>query len=148
MIAPFPYFGGKSKAAGVVWEMFGDVYTYVEPFAGSLAVLLGRPDNHDRKIETVNDVDNYTVSFWRANTHKRTIILNTALAASIGMALDVIPTADLYAIHIAAALYGNISPTNPSFQWLLDNHLVDTSGTFKHQEETVTAVTSEINRRR
>lgn len=66
MIAPFPYFGGKSKAAGVVWEMFGDVDNYVEPFAGSLAVLLGRPDNHDRKIETVNDVDNYIVNFWRA----------------------------------------------------------------------------------
>lgn len=66
MIAPFPYFGGKSKVAGVVWEMFGDVDNYVEPFAGSLAVLLGRPDNHDREIETVNDVDNYIVNFWRA----------------------------------------------------------------------------------
>lgn len=66
MKAPFPYFGGKSKAAAVVWQMFGDVDNYVEPFAGSLAVLLGRPEDHERKIETVNDVDNYIVNFWRA----------------------------------------------------------------------------------
>ena len=38
--APFPWFGGKSKVAGLVWERFGDVANYVEPFAGSLAVLL------------------------------------------------------------------------------------------------------------
>ena len=41
--APFPYFGGKSRIAHLVWERFGDVPNYVEPFAGSLAVLLGRP---------------------------------------------------------------------------------------------------------
>jgi hypothetical protein len=41
--APFPYFGGKSRAAHLVWAAFGDVPNYVEPFAGSLAVLLGRP---------------------------------------------------------------------------------------------------------
>lgn len=37
---------------------------YVEPFAGSLAVLLGRP--HPPKIETVNDLDCYLANFWRA----------------------------------------------------------------------------------
>jgi DNA adenine methylase len=37
------YFGGKSRVAPQVWERFGDVANYVEPFAGSLAVLLGRP---------------------------------------------------------------------------------------------------------
>jgi hypothetical protein len=33
-IAPFPWFGGKSRAADLVWERFGDVPNYVEPFAG------------------------------------------------------------------------------------------------------------------
>lgn len=33
--APFPYFGGKSKAAPLVWQLLGDVEHYVEPFAGS-----------------------------------------------------------------------------------------------------------------
>lgn len=37
--APFPWFGGKSRVAPQVWERFGDVDNYVEPFAGSLAVL-------------------------------------------------------------------------------------------------------------
>ena len=42
----------------------GDVANYVEPFAGSLAVLLARP--HEPRIETVNDRDCYLANFWRA----------------------------------------------------------------------------------
>ena len=62
--APFPWFGGKSRAAGLIWERLGDVPNYVEPFAGSLAVLLLRP--HEARIETVNDLDCYLANFWRA----------------------------------------------------------------------------------
>lgn len=62
--APFPWFGGKSRISDIVWRHFGDVPNYVEPFAGSLAVLLGRP--HDPNIETVNDLDCYIANFWRA----------------------------------------------------------------------------------
>jgi DNA adenine methylase len=58
------WFGGKSRVAHVVWERFGDVPNYVEPFAGSLAVLLTRP--HAPRIETVNDADCYLANFWRA----------------------------------------------------------------------------------
>ena len=62
--APFPWFGGKSRAASLIWERLGEVANYVEPFAGSLAVLLGAP-----KIapsETVNDKDGFVANFWRA----------------------------------------------------------------------------------
>lgn len=62
--APFPWFGGKSRASGEIWRRFGDVPNYVEPFAGSLAVLLQRP--HDPKTESVNDIDCYLSNFWRA----------------------------------------------------------------------------------
>lgn len=62
--APFPWFGGKSRAADLVWQRFGDVPNYVEPFAGSLAVLLHRPS--EPGIETVNDLDCYLANFWRA----------------------------------------------------------------------------------
>lgn len=63
--APFPWFGGKSRVAHLVWSAFGaDVANYVEPFAGSLAVLLARPG--EPRIETVNDLDGYLVNFWRA----------------------------------------------------------------------------------
>jgi hypothetical protein len=53
--APFPWFGGKSRVAYIAWDRFGDVSNYVEPFAGSLAVLLGRPT--EPRVETVNDID-------------------------------------------------------------------------------------------
>jgi site-specific DNA-adenine methylase len=62
--APFPWFGGKSRVAHLVWGRFGDVPNYVEPFAGSLAVMLSRP--HPAKTETVNDRDAYLANFWRA----------------------------------------------------------------------------------
>lgn len=62
--APFPWFGGKRRVADLVWARLGDVPTYNEPFAGSLAVLLGRP--HEPRVETVNDLDCYLANFWRA----------------------------------------------------------------------------------
>ncbi len=64
--APFPWFGGKRRVADVVWRAFGtDCPNYIEPFAGSLAVLLARPGGPG-KIETVNDRDRYLANFWRA----------------------------------------------------------------------------------
>jgi site-specific DNA-adenine methylase len=63
--AAFPWFGGKSRAAKLIWTRFGNVPNYVEPFAGSLAVLLRRP-HEDPKAETVNDIDCYVANFWRA----------------------------------------------------------------------------------
>ena len=62
--APFPWFGGKSRVAHLVWERFGNVQNYVEPFFGSGAVLLGSPDIIH--TETVNDADGFVSNFWRA----------------------------------------------------------------------------------
>jgi len=67
--APFPWFGGKRKVAPQVWAALGDVNSYVEPFAGSLAVLLDRPKWHSGNTETVNDADQYIANFWRALSH-------------------------------------------------------------------------------
>lgn len=63
--APFPYFGGKRRAAEAVWDALGDVGGYVEPFAGSAAVLLARPLK-GRRVETLNDADGWLVNAWRA----------------------------------------------------------------------------------
>jgi site-specific DNA-adenine methylase len=62
--APFPYFGGKSRVASLVWSRFGEIDNYVEPFAGSLAVLLARESA--TKIETVNDKNCFIANAWRA----------------------------------------------------------------------------------
>ena len=61
--APFPWFGGKSRCADLVWERFGPIHNYVEPFFGSGAVLLANPAPC---LETVNDMDTYLANFWRA----------------------------------------------------------------------------------
>jgi hypothetical protein len=65
--APFPWFGGKSRCASLVWERFGNVEHYIEPFFGSGAVLLNRP--HLPKLETVNDLDCFVANLWRALAH-------------------------------------------------------------------------------
>ena len=64
LAAPFPWFGGKSNACETVWAAFGVVDNYVEPFAGSAAMLLGAPDG--KRIETINDFDGFVANFWRA----------------------------------------------------------------------------------
>lgn len=65
LTAPFPYFGSKTKVADVVWRRLGDVKNYVEPFFGSGAVLLLRPQPFDG-TEIVNDLDGMISNFWRA----------------------------------------------------------------------------------
>jgi DNA adenine methylase len=88
--APFPYFGGKSRAAHLAWDAFGDVPNYIEPFAGSLAVLLGRP--HAPRIETVNDLDCFLANFWRA--------LQAAPDEVAAFADSPVNEADLHARHL------------------------------------------------
>ena len=65
LAAPFPWAGGKVMQSDLVWSRFGKVTNYVEPFAGSLGVLLNRPAPF-RGVETINDADGFVVNFWRA----------------------------------------------------------------------------------
>ena len=64
LAAPFPWFGGKALACETVWSAFGEVDNYVEPFAGSAAMLLGAPEG--KRVETINDADGFVANFWRA----------------------------------------------------------------------------------
>ena len=66
--APFPYFGGKSRIASEVWRRFGDVKNLIEPFCGSCAVLLARPQPFSG-VESVGDIDAHLVNVWRALKH-------------------------------------------------------------------------------
>ena len=75
--APFPYFGGKRKAAETVWPAFGRVDNYVEPFAGSAAMLLAAPPDAAR-IETINDFDGFVANFWRAIAHDPDAVAHAA----------------------------------------------------------------------
>lgn len=62
--APMPWFGGKQRAAALIWSRLGEVTNYVDPFFGSGAVLLGNPK--PAQIETVNDISTYLANFWRS----------------------------------------------------------------------------------
>jgi len=64
--APFPAFGGKGRAAALVWERFGTVVNYVEPFLFSAAVLLACPEDQRPRVETANDLNGFVSNFWRA----------------------------------------------------------------------------------
>ena len=74
--APFPYFGGKSRAAEQVWAAFGSVDNYVEPFSGSAAMLLAAPE--PCKVETINDADGFVANFWRSIAHDPEAVAHAA----------------------------------------------------------------------
>ncbi len=62
MKPPIPYFGGKITLGPAIGALLPPHVHYVEPYGGSLAVLLAK----DRSVhETVNDLDHRLMTFWR-----------------------------------------------------------------------------------
>jgi DNA adenine methylase len=59
---PFTYFGGKLAIAPQIAALLPAHAHYVEPFAGSLAVLFAKRPS---PMETVNDIDGNLMNFWR-----------------------------------------------------------------------------------
>jgi DNA adenine methylase len=59
---PFTYFGGKTAIASKIASLLPAHEHYVEPYCGSLAVLLAKPPS---MMETVNDLDGELINFWR-----------------------------------------------------------------------------------
>jgi len=68
MNSPFPYFGGKRTVAAAVWARLGSPAQYIEPFCGSLAVLLACP--RPAALEVVCDGSGFIANFWRAVKHQ------------------------------------------------------------------------------
>lgn len=62
MKPPFTYFGGKTRLAEQIAAVLPEHAHYVEPYAGSLAVLLAKTPS---RMETVNDLDRELMTFWR-----------------------------------------------------------------------------------
>lgn len=59
---PFAYYGGKTRLAPAIAAALPAHTQYVEPYAGSLAVLFAKTP---ARLETVNDLDGDIVHFWR-----------------------------------------------------------------------------------
>src|SRR5688572_12187765 len=62
MKPPIPYFGGKITIAPAIAALLPDHGHYVQPYGGSLAVLLAK---RPAPIETVTGFDQALVTFWR-----------------------------------------------------------------------------------
>lgn len=62
MKPPVPYFGSKAALAPWIVSQLPAHEHYVEPYCGSLAVLLAKPSS---PLETVNDLDRHLITFWR-----------------------------------------------------------------------------------
>lgn len=60
--APFAYYGGKTGIAGRIVQMMPPHRNYIEPFAGSLAVLFAKTPVTN---EIVNDIDGAITTFFR-----------------------------------------------------------------------------------
>lgn len=68
MKPPVPYYGGKATIADEIIAAFPAHDHYVEPYGGSLAVLLAKAPG---RMETVNDLDLGLVTFWRVLRERR-----------------------------------------------------------------------------
>ncbi|GLZ09608.1 SAM-dependent methyltransferase [Actinomadura sp. NBRC 104412] len=62
MKPPLAYYGAKTSIGPRIAAMLGPHEHYVEPFAGSLAVLLAKRPS---RMETVNDLDEHLMTFWQ-----------------------------------------------------------------------------------
>jgi DNA adenine methylase len=62
LLPPTNYYGGKTRLAPWIASLLPAHRTYVEPFAGSLAVLLAKRPS---PTEVVNDLDQAVVNFFR-----------------------------------------------------------------------------------
>ncbi len=62
MLSPIQYFGGKMAIADELVALMPQHEGYIEPYGGSLAVLLAKAPS---KIEVVNDLDQTLMTFWR-----------------------------------------------------------------------------------
>jgi DNA adenine methylase len=67
-LSAFPYPGGKTVYYDEVLDRFPEHRRYVEPFGGSAALLLNKPESY---IEVYNDLDGDVVQFFRVLRERR-----------------------------------------------------------------------------
>lgn len=67
-LSAFPYPGGKTPYVEKILRRFPEHRRYVEPFGGSAAVLLNKPESY---VEVFNDLDDDVVNFFRVAREQR-----------------------------------------------------------------------------
>ncbi|SHX64587.1 DNA adenine methylase [Mycobacteroides abscessus] len=74
--SPVLYHGGKARLAPVIAAALPDHTRYVEPFAGSLSVLLAKLPS---RVEIANDLDGNLSAFWRVLRDRPTELARACL---------------------------------------------------------------------
>lgn len=87
------YYGSKHRLADWLISLMPEHKMYVEPFAGSLSVLARKPPV---KLETVNDVDENLMTFWRVlrtrtDDLERACLFTPHSRAEHAAAVDLVP---------------------------------------------------------
>lgn len=106
---PIPYYGGKQRIADRIVATFPQHLHYVEPFAGGLSVLLAKPK---AKVETVNDLDQHLVTFWRVlRDHPDDLMRACTLTPHARAELDLCrqPMAGLDDLEIARRVWSQLA---------------------------------------
>lgn len=128
---PMAYYGGKTRLASRIAALLPAHEHYVEPFAGSLAVLLAKKPS---RMETVNDLDGLLMTFWRVLRDKPAEIIRECALTPHSRAeyldaraahlddLDDVEKARLVWIQIAQGRSGTLRKTG----W---RHFIDPGGT-------------------
>src|SRR5258706_9289998 len=76
MRPPFYYYGAKARLAPWIVGLMPGHDAYIEPFAGSAAVLLAKKPV---RFEVINDLDGQVVNFWRVlRDHTDALVLALA----------------------------------------------------------------------
>ncbi len=83
MKPPVPYFGGKQTIAPWIASLLPPHEHYVEPFAGGLSVLFAKKPS---RMETVNDLDQDLMTFWRVLRDRPDDLLRACMLTPHGRA--------------------------------------------------------------
>lgn len=111
---PICYFGGKQRIAERIVALLPPHAHYVEPYCGGLSVFLAKPRS---RIETLNDLDCYLVTFWRVLRDRPLDLISTCeltphsraeMVASRGIPddLDEVEVARRVWVHLTQARAG------------------------------------------
>lgn len=118
---PIPYYGSKTTLARTIAAHLPAHDHYIEPFAGSLAVLLAKAP---AKLETVNDLDGNLVTFWRIVRDRpdeliRALELTPHARAELDLATDLDVADDLERARRVFVLLtqGRAGTLRPSTGW-------------------------------
>lgn len=119
-IMAYPYYGGKTSALKkILPQLDFPHHVYVEPFAGSLAVLLNKRRS---KFEVVNDAAGEIANFWMQIRENPDELIRLIRATPIGEATfrelptlpptdDVLERARRFYCHISIAFSGKPTAT-------------------------------------